>query len=164
MKNRILNICVALMLCGCASLPHWNSLITVRERKLAKAVILLEQGKTVAARDLLAILCAEPGVPRITDEALFRLSVLRLGTVYDKNDTLQARHDLERLKKEYPASSWAHLAESLLDYLTTADDLRQQNKKNKDQNFSIIKENNELRQSIEKLKNLELEMGKRNKH
>lgn len=159
--TRLLIMLVALALGGCATMAKPGSMLyqSAQEKKLTQAVALLEQGKTAAATELLSVLCDEPGVPRITDEALFRLSLLRLGAGQEKSALRQVHHDLERLKKEFPASSWAPLAAILNEYLISADDLQHQNRKLKEQNLSSTRENKELRQSIEKLKNLELELG-----
>ena len=104
-------------------------------------------------------LSAEQGVPGVTDEALFRLSLIRLGSVQGKNGHTQAQRDLERLQKEYPASSWTPLASSLTEFLAADDDVRLQARKLKEVNGALTRENRDLIQSIEKLKKLELEMG-----
>jgi len=155
-------IILVLTMSGCASLNQKGGIIHQfgQERKLAKAVTLLKDRKTAEATALLTAICSENGVPGVTDEALFRLSLLRLGSIQEKNGVTQAQHDLERLKKEYPSSSWTPLASSLSEFLSSADDVRQQDRKLKDLNLSLTKENKELRESIEKLKNLELEMGR----
>ena len=112
----------------------------------------------------MAAISAEQGVPGVTDEALFRLSLLRLGSVQDKNVVFQTKHNLERLQKEYPASSWTPLASSLAEFIDSDDDVRLQARKLKDLNGALTKENRDLHTSIEKLKNLELEMGKGTRH
>jgi hypothetical protein len=154
-------ITLSLALSGCAGLTRSGGLLYEHglQNKLASAVTLLEEGKTSAAEELLAAISADQGVPGVTDEALFRLSLLRLGPVQGKNGASQAQHDLERLQKEYPASSWTPLASALSDYLASEDDVRQQARKLKELNGALNKENRDLRQSIEKLKNLEMEMG-----
>lgn len=158
MKKLIMILTMALVTGGCATLSRPGGILyqSGQKKKLARAVMLLETGKTSAAAEVLAALAAEPAVPGVTDEALFRLGLLRLATG-------QAQKDLERLKKEYPSSSWAPLASQLIEILTLTDDLRQQNRKMKEQTLSLTKENKELRDSIEKLKELELELGKRKK-
>lgn len=165
MIKQILIIILAFGTGGCAAMSQPVGILyrSGQERKLARAVTLVEQGKLSAAAELLAAVSAEPGVAGVTDEALFRLSLLRLMAGPEKNGMPRAHHDLERLKKEYPASSWAPLASSLTEFLATTDDLRQQNRKLKELNLSLTKENRELRQSIEQLKNLELELGRGNK-
>lgn len=166
MRHCILITILALALTGCTTLNKPGGIFyrSGQEMKLARAVTLLEQGKTSAAADLLAAVCAEPGVAGVTDEALFRLSLLRLVSGQEKNGALKAHHELERLRKEYPASSWTPLASTLTEYLASSDDLRQQNRKLKELNLSLTKENQELHQSIEQLKNLELELGRGTKH
>jgi len=166
MTKYTLIIMMAFALSGCAALTKPDGIFYGygQQKKLAGAVTLLEEGKTSAAAKLLSALCDEKGVPGVTDEALFRLSLLRLESAQERNGVVQAQHDLERLQKEYPTSSWAPLASSLTGFLASADDMRQQDRKLKESNLSLIKENRELHQNIEKLKNLELEMGRGGKH
>jgi hypothetical protein len=162
-------IILVLAMSGCASLNLKGGIVHRfgQERKLARAVTLLEDGKITEATAMLTAICSESGVPGVTDEALFRLSLLRLESIEEKNGTLKAQHDLERLQKEYPSSSWTPLASSLSEFLSSADDvrlqgrdIRHQDRKLKELNLSLTKENKELRERIEKLKNLELEMGR----
>ena len=155
-------IILVLAMSGCASLSQKGGIIHQygQERKLAKAVTLLKDGKISEATKLLTAICSESGVPGVTDEALLRLSLLRLGSIQEKNGIIKAQHNLDRLQEEYPSSSWTPLASSLSGFLESADDVRQQDRKLKELNLSLTKENKELRESIEKLKNLELEMGR----
>ncbi|HEY6873311.1 MAG TPA: lipoprotein [Geobacteraceae bacterium] len=166
MKKHILIITAALAVSGCAGLtrPGGAFYPSAQENKLDRAVTLLQQGKTSAAEGLLSAICAGPKVAGVTDEALFRLSLLQLGSGKERNGGAQALHNLERLKREYPASSWTPLAAGLTDLLASADDVRQQNRKLKELNLSLTKENKELHQSIDKLKNLEMELGRGTKH
>jgi hypothetical protein len=157
-----LMIFLALAVSGCAAATRPGGVLYShgQQTKLTTAVRFLEEGKTSDARKLLTGICSEKGVAGVTDEALFRLSLLRLESLQDKNSLTQAQHDLERLIREYPSSSWAPLASSLTEFLASADEGRQQNRKLKELNLSLTKENKELRQSIEQLKTLELELGR----
>ena len=162
MIKYILTVIVALSLSSCSTLNQKGGIVyrLGQEKKLANAVALLEQGKTAAAGKLLTAICSETGVPGVTDEALFRLSMLRLASVQDKNSLAETQKRLERLGKEYPTSSWAPLASSLIDFIESADKVRQEDRRLRESNLALTKENRELRQSIEQLKNLEIEMGK----
>ncbi len=166
MRKYALIITMSLALSACAGVTQPGGLLYGhgQKNKLGRAVTLLEKGNTSAAAELLTAISAEQGVPGVTDEALFRLSLLRLGSVQGKNGHTQAERDLERLQKEYPASSWTPLASSLTKFLASDDDVRVQAKQLKELNGALTKENRDLRQSIEKLKNLELEMGTGTKH
>jgi cell division protein FtsB len=81
-----------------------------------------------------------------------------------------AQQSIERLRKEYPSSSWTGMAAPLAELLTATTELRRQNRTLKNQNQSLSRENQslskeaqELRQNIEKLKRLDLELEQRNK-
>jgi hypothetical protein len=171
---RFVSIMVALMLfTGCASLTRPGTPLYRfgQEHKLSRAVALLERKEIAAAREQLEAICAEPGVPGVTDEALFRLSMLDLANGRNKAGTGRALKELDRIMKEYPSSPWSPTAAAITDALTTLDsnhatedELRQQIKKLKEQVSTLNKENRELRESIEKLKNLEIELGKGLKH
>ena len=164
MKRYFLTLLTALAVSGCATLTGPGGFLyhSVQEKQLERSVKLLEQGKTSAAEELLVAICAEPGVPGVTDQALFRLSLLRLKAGLEKNGTEQTGQYLERLKKEYPSSSWVPHAAAINELLSAMDYTHQQRKnvrELKELNLSLTKENKDLRQSIEKLKNLELELG-----
>jgi hypothetical protein len=150
-----------------------------QEKKLAMAIKLQNEGKLAAALKLLIALCAERRAPGVTDEALFRLSLLYLGNGQDidKGSLQLAQQTIERLRKEYPSSSWARMAATLAELLTTTTDLRRQNQNLKNQNQALSKENQalnrenqssaketqELRENIEKLKRLDLELEQKRK-
>ena len=173
-------IILALVLSGCARMTKPDSIFYSygQQKKLSRAVTLMTEGKSSAAADLLSTICSEKGVAGVTDEALFRLSLLKLGSTHDMKDMPQARYGLERLRKEYPDSVWVPLALPLREFLTSTDEVRSQERKLKELNLSLSKENRDLkelnlslskenrdlRQSIEKLKNLEIELGRRTKH
>ena len=170
-------ILLALGLSACATLNIGDNQSIFRhnqEKKLAAAVKLQKEGKLSAAVESMKAICAEQGVPGVTDEALFRLSMLYLinGLDNDKEFMQIAQHYIERLSKEYAYSSWAGMVTPVAELLsTTAEHRRQiQNIINQNQalskenqslskeNQSLSKENQELRQNIEKLKRLDLEL------
>lgn len=164
MNSRIALIATTLCLSGCSVLNQPGGLLyhSGLEKKLARAVTLIEQRNHSAATDLLSEIGAEPGVEGVTDEALFRLGLLHLGSE-DRNHIARSRQALARLKELYPASSWTYLAASITDTLTIADDHRQQLRKVKELNLSLVRENKDLRLTIERVKILELELGKGSK-
>jgi hypothetical protein len=152
---------------GCASarkavgVPYGQS----QGRKLTAAVQLLERGDTREATNTLAAICAEPGVQGVTDEALFRLALLRLGSDTEKDGPPSARETAERLQREYPTSAWSRQAAPLLELLASTSDLLRANHNLKSLNLSLSQENegltregNELRERLEKLKHLDLEL------
>jgi hypothetical protein len=143
-----------------------------QEKKLAAAVKLQHEGKLSAAVESLIQLCKERGVYGVTDEALFRLSLLYLGNGLesDKESLQMAQESIERLRKEYPSSSWSAMVSPVADLLTTTAELRLKNQNLKNQNQTLTKDNQsltkdaqELRQTIEKLKRLDLELEQKRK-
>jgi regulator of replication initiation timing len=163
-------ILFALGLSACATLNIGDDQYIFRHNQLKKldtAVKLQKEGKLSAAIGSLKALCAERGVPGVTDEALFRLSMLYLiDGLDDEKESIQlAQHYIERLRKEYAYSSWAGMSTPVAELLSTTAELRRQVQHSKNQNQALSKENQalaketqELRQSIEKLKRLDLEL------
>ena len=167
MKHMTAFILLAVLVTGCASssklagTPNGQA----QERTLTAAVQLLEKGDTGEAAKMLAAICAEPGVPGVTDEALFRLALLRLGSETETERPDSARQTMERLQTEYPASPWSKQAAPLLDLLTSESDLVRANRNLKSLNLSLdqeierlTREGNALRERLEKLKHLDLEL------
>jgi hypothetical protein len=163
-------ILFALGLNACATMKVGDSQYIFRhnqEKKLAAAVKLQKEGKLSAAVESLKAICAERGVPGVTDEALYRLGMLYLinGLDNDREFMQLAQHYIDRLRKEYTYSSWAGMSTPVDELISTTAELRRQmqNIKNQNQtlsreNQSLAKETQELRQSIEKLKRLDLEL------
>jgi predicted RNase H-like nuclease (RuvC/YqgF family) len=160
---------------ACAILQKQDESLTFsqyQEKKLAAAVKLQNEGKLSAAVESLIRLSKERGVSGVTDEALFRLTLLYLGNGLenDKESLQMAQESTERLRKEYPSSSWSAMVSPVSDLLTTMAELRRQNQnlKNQNQTFSkenqaLTKETQELRETIEKLKRLDLELEQKRK-
>jgi hypothetical protein len=170
MRKLAVIIMFALGLNACATMNKGDiqeSFRQIQEKKLAAAVKLQKEGKLSAAVESLKALCAERGIPGVTDEALYRLSMLYLinGMDNDREFTQLAQHYMERLRKEYTYSSWAGMTNPVTELLSTITELRRQVQNSKNQNQSLSKENQsltkeiqELRQNIEKLKRLDLEL------
>ncbi len=124
-----------------------------QKNKLADALALIQQGKKADGAEILAAICKEPPVPGVTDEALFRLSVLRLESGANANSIAQSKRDLDRLVREYPGSSWAPPASALSGFLSRIDNKLQhlqqdlqQDGKLKEAIISLTKENRELKE------------------
>ena len=160
-----MRICLLLLLLtagtsGCVRLAGPGALMHrfSQQRKLSAAVSLLEQGKPEAAVPVLTSVGSDPGVPGVSDEALLRLGLLHLGDEQTQGSSAQARQDLERLVREYPASSWAQMSANLSKALVTFDDTLQQYRKYEVMNDSLKGENRELKNTCNALaqKNREL--------
>lgn len=123
-----------------------------RDRYFAEGMQSLQNGKEKRARDLLERAIAAP-TGGLSDEALFRLALLHLrddeGRGLSRSLAL-----LERLKKEYPRSPWTYQSAPLTAYLIS-------HGKDREKNILLSRENRELQQSIDRLKNLDLEMEKK---
>jgi hypothetical protein len=182
MKKFLAIILCAVGLNACAVLHSLDDNLFYRqnqEKKLAGVIKLQNEGKISAAVEALIALCAEREVPDVTDEALFRLTLLYLGSGLESDkDSLQlAQQNIERLRKEYPSSSWTGMVGPVAELLTTAAELRRLNQNGKTQNQTLSRENQtlsrenqslskeiqELRQNIEKLKRLDLELEQKRK-
>jgi len=137
--------------------------IPVQERRLAGALEFLRAGNEPAARTLLAKVVEGPAYNGVTDEALFRLSLLYLRDEAGKG-AVRALELLERLNHEFPRSAWTHQAAPLAEYLAgvrTLRDRQREVKTLKELNLSLSRDNREMRQSIERLKSLDLELEKK---
>jgi hypothetical protein len=157
---------------GCATTQ--NS-ISEQRRKLILAQLLLEDNKAPAAKEILVSLGNGTKITGVTDEALFRLALLNLEPGEQKITTEKAGQNLDKLLKEYPESPWKTHALTLKRMIDvyevtlnektemekTIRNLKNSNSMLKNANTSLTKENKELRQGIEKLKNLDLELEKK---
>lgn len=163
MKRITLLTLLILSLIGCSTFKEMQSSLVNNysaSQKLSSALQALDQGKSAAAISILEGIITEPGVNGVTDEALFRLSVLKLS--YEDNDgTLPSVRYLERLRYVYPGSSWAQQAKPLLELLKGVAEIKKQNRNLKILNISLTKDNKEMHQNIEKLKNLDIQLERK---
>jgi len=163
MKRLILLTLLLLCLAGCTTFKEVQATVVGRydaSMKLSSAVSELEHGRTAAAASILEALVAEPGVKGVTDEALFRLSLLRL-LHEDKDGSMTSIHYLERLRRDYRDSGWTQQARPLHDFLNGIADIKKQNRNLKILNLSLTKDNKELLQNIERLKNLDIQLERK---
>jgi len=166
-------ILAVLWLSGCATIQksvESHRLRSARQERLAQAVSLMGKGHTEKAAAILSEIVAAPGIPGITDEALFRLGLLSVPPDLERDEIFIALKHLERLQKEYPVSPWAYQAAPLTDFLSgvprriqATTELRRQIKTLKDLNLSLTRENKEMKLNIEKIKALDLELEKKAK-
>ncbi|QEM68449.1 hypothetical protein FO488_09900 [Geobacter sp. FeAm09] len=137
-----------------------DSPVAEQERRFAGALHYLVQGKEREAQGLLEQVVAGQALAGVTDEALFRLALLNLRDDGGKGDT-HAHALLMRLKKEYPRSIWTRQAAPLAAYLAGVGALRDSQRELRtlrERNLSLTRDNKDLRQSLERLKNLDLEL------
>lgn len=157
------------LLCGCSQFGRKVSVATEhsvttsvpdQERRFAGALEFLRAGDEQAARGMFERVVAAPSRKGVTDEALFRLAVLYLRDE-GGNEAGRAQELLERLRNEFPRSLWAHQAAPLGVFLAGVKTLRERRREVKilkELNLSLSRDNRELRQSIERLKSLDLEL------
>jgi hypothetical protein len=146
-----------------ASEPAAVSAVREQERRFAGALEFLRAGREPEARDLFELVVAGPQRSGVTDEALFRLSLLYLRDDGGKG-TIRAQDALDRLRTDFPQSIWSHQGAPLDAYLTgirTLRDRQREVKTLKELNLSLSRDNREMRQSIERLKSLDLELEKK---
>ena len=181
LKQRILTTLLAVVIscvCGCsfsglktstvsvtgiAAAPAESTAVRDQEKRFAGALEFLRAGKEQEARELLELVVSGPSRSGVTDEALFRLSLLYLRDDGGKGN-VRTQELLERLADEFPQSSWSHQAAPLAAYLTgvrTLRDRQREVKTLKELNLSLSRDNREMRQSIERLKSLDLELEKK---
>ena len=173
MKKYCLVLAIAVALNGCAELQKKQGGLASGNKevnhmpyksqalKLESAKRLISQNKVSAATEMLVGICSAKGVPGITDEAMFRLALLYLGTGQGRAEIIQSQQMLEKLQKEYPSSSWKTHAASLTELIAT---LNRKIRNLKGENVSLSKENRELRLNIEKLNVLDVEQELKDKH
>jgi hypothetical protein len=163
MKRLLLLSLLLLFPAGCTTFKEMQSSAVHRydaRRKLSSALKDLEQGRAAAASFTLEEIVAEPGIKGITDEALFRLSLLKLHDE-EKDGVSPAVRYLERLRHEYADSVWMLQSRPLLDFLNAAADVKKQNRNLKNLNNSLTKDNKELHQNIDRLKKLDLQLERK---
>lgn len=171
-KGLVLIGVLLVSLSGCSSLGGRVATVSVasvssapaaspeQAQMLAKAVEYLQLGNEPASRDLLEMLVEDSARIGVTDEALFRLSLLYLRDEGTKG-TPRIQQLLTRLIREFPQSVWSHQAAPLAAYLAEVKNLRDRQRELKslrETNLSLSRDNKELRQSIERIKNLDLEL------
>jgi hypothetical protein len=133
--------------------------------RLASVQTLLEKGDSSGAAKVLEAICSSPAEPGVTDEALFRLALLSLRPSAERPASAHGHQLLKRLKKEFPASPWTAQAAPLVELISSAEELKRQNRNYRATNQSLTRDVNELNKSIkeltrniEQLKHLDLEI------
>jgi hypothetical protein len=111
---------------------------------------------------ILEEMISRPTEDGFTDEVLFQLALLNL-SANNREGTSKSYQLLQRLVKEYPRSPWAHLGQPLIELFDNLAEQRRQIAASKNQNQTLGKEIKELHQTIDRLKNLDLEMEKKSR-
>ncbi|GAM11597.1 hypothetical protein OR1_03913 [Geobacter sp. OR-1] len=183
MIRKLVCIVALLILGGCAFIK--DKIGYPNDERLAEAVSFLEKGnETSAAKLLEEITNSKYSVAGITDEALFRLSLLQLRKHSDAGAMHNVQKQLTKLQTEFPESQWSRMSWPLTEYLTQTESVRSDLRSLKQKYNSVVKENKELtlsnqqlqganqtltkenkeiNQRIEKLKSLDIELEKKNR-
>lgn len=130
------------------------------ERNFATALHYLRNGNEAVARDLFRRVVDESILAGVTDEAIFRLALLNLRDENGKGEK-RAAELFDRLFSEFPGSIWSRQAAPLAMYVKETIALRARKRELnvlRNQNLSLSRDNKDLRQSIERIKNLDLEL------
>lgn len=136
------------MTTGCTA-PR-SAAFSQQGRTLDEARDHIRAGQEQLARALLEkVVEAEP-IAGVTDEALFRLALLTLNEIGGKGSQ-RSQALLEKLTDAYPDSIWTRQSSPLLLHLTEHRSLR-------NRNYSLSRDNKEMRQNLEQLKRLDLEL------
>ena len=124
-----------------------------QERTLDDARDRLRAGNVQQARSLLEKVVEGEQTAGVSDEALFRLALLNLNEDGSKG-LPRSQMLLEKLAATYPDSAWTRQSAPLLSHLAEHKVLR-------NRNYSLSRDNKEMRQSLEQLKKLDLELEQR---
>jgi hypothetical protein len=156
---------LCMMISGCASFEKGTPrfLSSTEERTLEASLRELRAGNEQTAHTLLEQVVDGPPKIGVTDEALFRLALLSLREEGSKG-LLRSQALLERLADKYPDSIWSRQSAQLLTHLAEVKSLRNRQRELKvlkEQNLSLSRDNKEMRQSLEQLKQLDMELEKR---
>ena len=142
------------------SKPTGTAKVPDREHDFATALEYLRRGNEQQARSALERVVAAPPLGGVTDEALFRLALLHLNDDGGR-DITRTESLLERLQNEFPKSLWTRQSAPLAAYLAGAGNLRNKEREIRTLrrlNLSLSRDNKELRQSLDRIKNLDIEL------
>lgn len=145
-----------LILSGCQSEIPFLRKVSIQEQLLVEVRKQIALGDTVSARRGLDQLIAAAPQQTVTDEALFRRAIFALN-----EEDGAALILLNRLQQQFSESIWNHQAAPLKSYLVRVKTLKDRQRELaslKSLNLSLHKDNRELRQTLEKLKALDLEL------
>ena len=170
MKTLIVGIAIITGLSGCAVIKKEDPNVNLQRQKLVLAKLFLQNNRAEEAKKTLTEITAKPAVAGVTDEAFFRLALLDLEAGQQKIATEKTGKDLDTILSKFKSSSWsAHAAtlKGLIDAYDTAlqekSELDRSAKNLKNSNASLTKENTDLRQDMERLKKLDLELEMKKK-
>lgn len=153
-------VCLLLLiLSGCGGMSGKGAIQDVSDKRLnlAKAVTMIRAGLESEARHYLVLVIDDSWESGVTDEALFRLALLKIndGDLGGGKSSLAL---LDKLRNSYPKSVWTKQAAPLHSYLTGLKNIRNRESELRDKNLSLSRDVRDLRQMIERLKSLDLEL------
>jgi hypothetical protein len=134
--------------------------VSEKRQNLVNAVDKIRAGQEREARHFLELAIEESREDGVTDEALFRLAILKLNDG-DQGAGKSSIALLDKLRSNYPASVWTRQAAPLQLYIKGVHNIRNREREIntlREKNLSLSREVHELRQTIERLKALDLEL------
>lgn len=134
--------------------------VSDNRQNLAAAITMIRAGLDNEARHYLELVISYSNEEGVTDEALFRLALLSLNDGNRGGGNGSAAL-LDKLKYNYPASVWTRQAAALQSYLLGVKNIRNREREInnlQDKNLSLSKDVRELRQILERLKALDIEL------
>lgn len=150
------------LLSGCSGMAgKWSVHDSSESRQnLASAVDMIRAGLDREARYYLERVINDSREDGVTDEALFRLAILKFndGELGGGKSSLSL---FEKLRTSYPKSAWTKQATPLYTNLQSAKNARYHERELntlREKNLSLSKDVRDLRQVIERLKALDIEL------
>jgi hypothetical protein len=134
--------------------------VSEKRQNLAKAVDKIRGGQEREARYFLELVIDDSREDGVTDEALFRLAILKLNDG-ERGGGKSSIALLDKLRSSYPASVWTRQAAPLQSYLKGVHNIRNREREVntlREKNLSLSRDVQGLRQTIERLKALDLEL------
>jgi hypothetical protein len=162
LTNTLLVGLLMIIISGCSGFFGKRSPQEVSEKRqnLAHAVSMIHAGLDIEARHYLELVINDSLEEGVTDEALFRLALLQLNDG-ELGSGKSSNALLGKLMSGFPTSVWAKQAAPLQSYLLGVQTIRKREREVnalRDKNLSLSRDVRELRQTIERLKALDLEL------
>ena len=169
---------LSLVFCSCAVQNNHSDLKLNHTAQFNSVVQLIEKKNIAEAEKELESILSGPPSQGVSDEALYRLGLIRLG---DNNGDEQIQKSLQLLQllvKVFPSSQWTYMAKPVIELVNNEENLKKQIKNlkgliaaqakenndlkiQKSSFLAVQRENKELKQRLERLKELDIQLEKK---